>query len=108
MDNQRFLPIMSEEDHYYLGNGDLFFPLCNYFPDRTATKRISLFCRRRRGQFKGGLSPVKWRAGWQLRSRELSIGKISAWAKRGAQCDAPNPGGPLTTRQPSKTLVNVG
>ena len=23
-------------------------------------------------------------------------------------CDAPNPGGPLTTRQPTETLVNVG
>ena len=23
-------------------------------------------------------------------------------------CDAPNPGGPLTTRQPAETLVNVG
>ena len=23
-------------------------------------------------------------------------------------CDAPNPGGPLTTRQPGETLVNVG
>ena len=25
-----------------------------------------------------------------------------------ARCDAPNPGGPLTTRQPAETLVNVG
>ena len=23
-------------------------------------------------------------------------------------CDAPSPGGPLTTRQPAETLVNVG
>ena len=69
---------MSGEDHYYLGKGDLFFPLRNYFPDITSTKRISLFCRRRRGQFKGGLLPIKWRAGWQLRSGESSIGKISA------------------------------
>ena len=69
---------MSGEDDYYLGKGDLFFPLRNYLPDRTATKRISLFFRRRRGQFKSGLTPVKWRAGWQLRLGESLIGKISA------------------------------
>ena len=49
---------MSGEDDYYLGKGDLFFSLRNYLPDRTATKRIFLFCRRRRGQFKSGLTPV--------------------------------------------------
>ena len=26
----------------------------------------------------------------------------------GSNCDAPNPGGPLTSRQPAETLVNVG
>ena len=26
----------------------------------------------------------------------------------GLDCDAPNPGGPLTTRQLAETLVNVG
>ena len=69
---------MSRVYDYYLGKGDLFFPLRNYLPDITATKRISLFCRRRRGQFKSGLTPVKWRADWQLRLGESSIGKISA------------------------------
>ena len=49
---------MSGEDDYYLGKGNLFFPLRNYFPDRIATKRIFLFGRRRRGQFKSGLTPV--------------------------------------------------
>ena len=69
---------MLGEGGYYLRNGDLFFPLRNHLPDRTATKRIFLFCQRRRGQFKSGLTPVRWRAGWQLRLGELSIGKISA------------------------------
>ena len=31
--------------------------------------------------------------------------KINAYIER---CDAPNPGGSLTTRQPAETLVNVG
>ena len=74
---------MLGEDDYYLGKGDLFFPLRNYLPDRTATKRIFLFYRRRRGQFES--EPVKWRAGWQLRLGELSIGKIRACAKKGAR-----------------------
>ena len=69
---------MSGEDDYYLGKGELFFSLRNYLPDRTDSKRIFLFCRRRRGQFKSGLTPVKWRVGWQLRLGESSIGKINA------------------------------
>ena len=76
---------MLGEDDYYLRNGDLFFPLRNYLPDITATKRIFLFCRRRRGQFESKLTPIKRRAGWQLRLGELSIGKISACAKQGAR-----------------------
>ena len=74
---------MLGEDDYYLGKGDLFFPLRNYLHDRTATKRIFLFYRRRWGQFES--EPVKWRAGWQLRLGELSIGKIRACAKEGAR-----------------------
>ena len=49
---------MSGEDDYYLGKGDLFFPLRNYLPDITVTKRMFLFCWRRRGQFKSGLTLV--------------------------------------------------
>ena len=69
---------MLGEDDYYLGKGDLFFPLRNYLPDKTATKRTFLICLRRQGQFKSELTPVKWRAGWQLCLGELSIEKISA------------------------------
>ena len=58
LDSRRFLPIMSGEDDYYLGKDDLFFHLRKYLLDRTATKRIFLFCRRRRGQFKSGLTPI--------------------------------------------------
>ena len=62
---------MYGEDDYYLGKSDVLFLLLNYLPDRAATKRIFLFCQRRRGQFKSGLTPVKWRAGCQLRLGEL-------------------------------------
>ena len=78
MDSGRFLPIMLGEDDSYFGKGDLFFPLRNYLPDRTATKRTFLFCRRRQGQFMSKLTLVKWRAGWQLHLGEFLIGKISA------------------------------
>ena len=53
LDSGRFLPIMLGEDDSYFGKGDLFFPLRNYLPDRTAAKRTFLFCQRRRGQFMG-------------------------------------------------------
>ena len=69
---------MLGEGGSYFGKGDLFFPLRNYLSDRTAAKRTSLFCQRRRGQFMGELTLVKWRAGWQLRLVELPIGKVSA------------------------------
>ena len=69
---------MLGEGGSYFGKGDLFFPLRNYLPDRTAAKRTSLFCQRRRGQFMGELTLVKWRASWQLRLVELSIGKVNA------------------------------
>ena len=77
LDRGRFLPIMLEEDDSYFGNGDLFFPLRNYLPDRAAAKRTFLFYQRRRGQFMDELTLVKWGAGWQLRLVDLPIGKIS-------------------------------
>ena len=85
MDSGRFIPIMLGEDDYYFGKGDLFFPLRNYLPNRTAIKRTFLFCRRRRSQFMSELTLVKWRVSWQLRLGELSIGKISAGAKQGVR-----------------------
>ena len=78
MDSGRFLPIMLEEGGSYFGKNDLFLPLRNYLPNITAAKRTFLFCQRQRGQFMGELTLVKWRAGWQLRLRELPIEKISA------------------------------
>ena len=78
MDSGRFLPIMLGEGGSYFGKGELFFPLRNYIPDRTAAKRTFLFCQRRQGQFMGELMLVKWRAGWQLRLVELPIRKVSA------------------------------
>ena len=76
LDSGRFLPIMLGKDDSYFGKGDLFFPLHNYLPDITATKRTFLFCQRRHGQFMGELMLVKWRVYWQLRLGELPIGKI--------------------------------
>ena len=49
LDSGRFLPIILGEDGSYFGKGDLFFPLRNYLPDRTAAKRTFLFFQRRRG-----------------------------------------------------------
>ena len=34
--------------------------------------------------------------------------KLLFWIKGHWVCGAPFPGGPLTTRQPAETLVNVG
>ena len=78
LDSGRFLPIMLGEGGSYFGKNDLFFPLRNYLPDRTAAKMTFLFFQRQGGQFMGELTLVKWRAGWQLRLRELPIEKISA------------------------------
>ena len=39
----------------------------------------------------------------------LVVDYVSKWVEAIAcPCDAPNPVGPLTTRQPAETLVNVG
>ena len=46
LNSGRFLPLMLGEGDSYFGKGDLFFPLRNYFPDRTAAKRTFLFCQR--------------------------------------------------------------
>ena len=54
-----FLPIMLGKDDSFFGNGDLLFPLSNYLPNSTATKRTSLFCQRRRSQFMSELMLVK-------------------------------------------------
>ena len=72
-----FLPIMLGEGGSYFGKDDLFFPLRNCILDRTAAKRAFLFCQRRHGQLMDGLMLVMWRAGWQLRLVESSIGKVS-------------------------------
>ena len=77
LESARFLPIMLGEGGSYFGKDDLFFPLSNCLPDRTAAKRTFLFCQRRRGQLMGELTLVMWRAGWQLRLVELLIGKVS-------------------------------
>ena len=42
---------------------------------------------------------------WADMELRLMFNKSSAYE---VNCDAPNPGGPLTTRQPAETLVNVG
>ena len=68
-----FLPIMLGKDDSYFGKGDLFFPLSNYLPNWIATKRTSLFCRRRRSQFMSELTLVKRRAGLKLRWGELPL-----------------------------------
>ena len=41
-------------------------------------------------------------------SRKFILGRSKYVDKTSASCDAPNPGGPLTTRQPAKSLVNIG
>ena len=68
---------MLGEGGSYFGKDDLFFPLCNCLPDRITAKRSFLFYQRRRGQLMDGLMLVMWRAGWQLRLVESSIGKVS-------------------------------
>ena len=44
LESRRFLPIMLGEGGSYFGEDDLFFPLRNCLPDRTAAKRAFLFC----------------------------------------------------------------
>ena len=44
LESRRFLPIMSGEGGSYFRKDDLFFPLRNCLPDRTAAKRAFLFC----------------------------------------------------------------
>ena len=83
LESGRFLPIMLGEGGSYFGNDDLFFPLHNCLPDRTATKRTFLLCQRRRGQLMGELTLVMWRAGWQLRFVKLPIEKVSTLVRKG-------------------------
>ena len=45
----QFLPLMVGEDGSCFGKGDLFFFLCNRFPDRDAVESASLFSWRRGG-----------------------------------------------------------
>ena len=47
MESRRFLPIKIEEGGSYFENGDLFFFLCNYFPERAAVESAFLFHWRR-------------------------------------------------------------
>ena len=44
LESRQILPIMLWEGGSYFGKDDLFFPLSNCFPDRTAAKRAFLFC----------------------------------------------------------------
>ena len=44
LESRRFLPIMLGEGDSYFGKCDLFFPLRNCLPNRTAAKRAFLFC----------------------------------------------------------------
>ena len=48
MESGRFLPIKIEEGGFHFGNDDLFFFLCNYFPEWAAVGSAFLF-RWRRG-----------------------------------------------------------
>ena len=48
MESGRFLPIKIEEGDSYFEKDDLFFFLCNYFPERAVVGSVFLF-RWRRG-----------------------------------------------------------
>ena len=63
LESGRFLPIMLVEGDSYFGKDDLFFPLCDYLPNRTAARRTFLLCQRRRGQLMDELTLVMWRVG---------------------------------------------
>ena len=53
--------------------------------------------------------PNESQNGSEKAHRRTTLGASSRIAARGdGGCDAPSPGGPLTTRQPAETLVNVG
>ena len=78
LDSGTFLPIRLREDASYFEKGDSFFLLRNHLTDRTAIKRTSLICRRRRSQFMSELTFVKWKSGWHLHLEELPLGKVSA------------------------------
>ena len=47
MESGRFLPIKVGEGSSYFGKDDLFFFLCNRFPERAAVRNASLFHWRR-------------------------------------------------------------
>ena len=47
MESGRFLPIKIGEGGSTFGKDDLFFFLCNSFPDRAAIGSVFLFCWRR-------------------------------------------------------------
>ena len=50
MESERFIPIKIRECGSYFEKDDLFFFLCNYFPDRAAVGSAFLF-RLRRGDW---------------------------------------------------------
>ena len=43
MESRRFLPIKVGEGGSHFGNDDLFFFLCNYFPERAAVGSAFIF-----------------------------------------------------------------
>ena len=47
MESERFLPIKVGEGGSHFGKDDLFFFLCNRFPERAAIGNAFLFCWRR-------------------------------------------------------------
>ena len=53
MESGRFLPIKIREGSSHFGNDDLFFFLCNYFPERAVVGSAFLFRWRRGDLFLG-------------------------------------------------------
>ena len=47
MESGRFLPIKIGEGGSYFGKDDLFFFLCNRFPDQAVVGSVFIFCWRR-------------------------------------------------------------
>ena len=77
MESRRFLPIKIEEGGSYFGKDDLFFFLCNCFPEWAVVRSVFLFRWRRGDWFLGEYILISWRAGWQFRLAESLIGRRS-------------------------------
>ena len=75
LNSRPFLPIMLEEDGYYLGKDDLFFLLHNRLPDKAVVRNALLFYWRREDRLMQNLTLIPWRVGRQPRLMELPIGR---------------------------------